>query len=190
VSEGRAVVLDACVLFPVPLRDILLRAAEAGLYRPRWSAEILEEVRRNLQVPSRLTEQQTQRLIDAMRAHFPEAEVANYERHLDRLSNHPKDRHVLAAAVESGAPVIVTNNLRHFRRAALSPHGVEAQSPNRFLVDLFDEQPALLVQIVTEQAAALRNPTTTVTDLLDRLERSVPGFARRCAKALPREQDP
>jgi hypothetical protein len=182
-------VLDACVLFPAPLRDTLLRAAEAGLYRPRWSAEILEEVRRNLLDQGGLTEQQTQRLIGAMRTHFPDAEVANYARHLDRLTNHPKDRHVLAAAIEADAPLIVTDNLRHVRRAALAPHRVEAQSPDHFLVDLFDERPALLLQIVTQQAAALRNPTTTVAELLDRLERSVPRFARRSVKALQSEPD-
>jgi hypothetical protein len=42
------VVLDACVLFPASIRDTLLRAADAGLYRVYWSELILEEVRRNL----------------------------------------------------------------------------------------------------------------------------------------------
>jgi hypothetical protein len=36
-------VLDASVLYPLPLRDTLLRVAEAGLYEPCWSERILEE---------------------------------------------------------------------------------------------------------------------------------------------------
>jgi len=40
-----AVVLDACVLVPMPLCDTLLRLAEEpAMYRPMWSEEILQEV--------------------------------------------------------------------------------------------------------------------------------------------------
>lgn len=36
--------LDACVLYPPTLRDLLLRLGERRLHRPLWSVEILEEV--------------------------------------------------------------------------------------------------------------------------------------------------
>jgi hypothetical protein len=43
------VVLDACVLIPMPLADTLLRMAEAPrLYPPKWSHMIMDEVTRNL----------------------------------------------------------------------------------------------------------------------------------------------
>ena len=42
------VLLDANVLFPFSLRDTLLRAAAAGLYRLRWPSRILDETTRNL----------------------------------------------------------------------------------------------------------------------------------------------
>lgn len=42
------VVLDANVLFPFTLRDTLLRAAAAGFYQVRWTAQILDEMQRNL----------------------------------------------------------------------------------------------------------------------------------------------
>jgi hypothetical protein len=41
-SSRFPVVLDSCVLYPMYLRDTLLRAAEAGLYRVHWSQEILD----------------------------------------------------------------------------------------------------------------------------------------------------
>jgi hypothetical protein len=45
---GFQAVLDANVLLPAPLRDTLLRLAEAELYVPRWSERILDEVAKNL----------------------------------------------------------------------------------------------------------------------------------------------
>jgi hypothetical protein len=42
------VVLDTCVIYPAHLRDTLLRQAERGLYRALWSADILDELHRNL----------------------------------------------------------------------------------------------------------------------------------------------
>lgn len=40
--------LDTCSIFPAYLCDTLLRLAEAGTYRPLWSAGVLEELQRNL----------------------------------------------------------------------------------------------------------------------------------------------
>jgi hypothetical protein len=37
------VVLDACVLHPAPLRDLLIRLDLAGMVRARWSERIMEE---------------------------------------------------------------------------------------------------------------------------------------------------
>ena len=37
------IVIDACVLYPTVMREVVLGAAEAGLFAPRWSARILEE---------------------------------------------------------------------------------------------------------------------------------------------------
>ena len=43
-----AAVLDACVLYPVSLRDTLLNVAEAGLFLVLWTEEILTETARNI----------------------------------------------------------------------------------------------------------------------------------------------
>lgn len=42
------VIYDACVLYPAPLRDLLIRVAQAGLVRARWTDAILDEVFRNI----------------------------------------------------------------------------------------------------------------------------------------------
>ncbi len=171
------VVLDACVLFPAPLRDTLLRAASAGLYRMQWTNDILEEVRRNLVSDLNIPEEKAQRLIDTMHKYFPEALITHHTPLINAMPNDPKDRHVLAAAVACQAQVIVTQNLRHFSHEVLSPFEVEAQSPDEFLTHLFYLYPERMMEIIAEQAADLHNPSYTVQEVLNILVYHAPKFA-------------
>jgi hypothetical protein len=66
---------------------------------------------------------------------------------------------------------------RDFPDAALHQYGLEAQSPDEFLLHLLDLEPELMVRIVTQQAADLRNPAKTLDDVLDELALHAPGFA-------------
>lgn len=178
-----AAVLDACVLIPVTLCDVLLRAADSGLYVPLWSDQILDEMERNL-VEQHLTDAQgARRRAAAMRAAFPDATVSGYERLINSMPNHPKDRHVLAVAVAAEASAIVTFNLRHFPQDALRPLRVQAQSPDEFLTNLLSAEPEVMVQLIREQAAFLRRPPSTSDDVLDRLARHARRFAA-LARAL------
>jgi predicted nucleic acid-binding protein len=127
-----AAVLDANVLYPLPLRDTLLRIAETELYDPYWSERILDEVVRNLVHDGRTTGEQAGRLSAAMRAAFdgaavPEHAIARLE---PAMPNHPNDRHVLAAAVASDAQAIVTLNLKHFVPEACEPFAIEPMHPD------------------------------------------------------------
>ncbi|MEU1603496.1 PIN domain-containing protein [Micromonospora matsumotoense] len=115
--------MDANVLIPNALCDFLLRLAEEDLYQPRWSPDILAEVRRHVPVPAAAID----RRIAFMNAAFEDALVTGYETLIDQMSNDPKDRHVLAAAVATGADSIITCNLRDFPLAACEPHGVVAE---------------------------------------------------------------
>ncbi len=119
------------------LCDTLLRPTSLGLYRAHWSDLILEEVERNLgtilQDPTA-----AHRRVAAMRTAFTRATVTGFEPLIERMPNQAKYRHVLAAAVVSGAEVIVTFNLRHFRTSGTSQSRIQAQHPDDFLSDLFD----------------------------------------------------
>lgn len=173
-------ILDANVLYTAGPRDTLLRAAERGLYRPHWSGMILDEVKRNLierftKLGNPTPEDSAQYLLDEMEAHFPEAQVENFEALIPVMTNDAKDRHVLAAAIVGKAQVIVTNNLRDFPIAALQPYQVEAQSPDTFLTNLFGLYPQDLRCILTEQGQDLRIPRT-LEQMLDSLAPQVPGF--------------
>src|SRR3954447_5092875 len=121
--------LDTCVLYPAYLCDTLLRLAEAAAYRPLWSAEVFAELRRNLIDRGIATERIDHRLRQ-MSGSFPDALVTGYESLIDGMTNHPKDRHVLAAAVRANAEVIVTFNLSDFPPPALKPYDVAAIHPD------------------------------------------------------------
>jgi predicted nucleic acid-binding protein len=168
--------LDACVLYPASLRDTLLRAASADLYRPQWSAQILDEVVRHLRADRGISDQQAQHLVAALREHFAEAETAGYERLIPSLTCHEKDRHVLAAAVRSHAQIIVTFNLKDFLAASLEPFGIAAQHPDAFLTHLFHLAPDTMVTLIYEQATALRNPPASIDRVLETLEQHAPVY--------------
>ncbi len=182
VVTVKTVVLDACVLYPAVLCDTLLQLAEAERFLPRWTETILQELSRALE--ERIGRAKTDYRIGMMRATFPEAEVAGYESLIPAMANHPKDRHVLAAAVACGASVIVTDNLGDFPDAATIPHGVVVQSPDRFLSDLYADDPASVERVLAQQAAANRFPPRTVPELLASLALSAPTTAARIAARL------
>lgn len=167
------VVLDANVLYPFSLRDTLLRAAEAGLYQVYWSDEIMEETRRNLVASAGVSEEQAERLISLMKTAFPEALVTGHAALVESMENHPKDRHVAAAASKAGAQVIVTMNLKDFIPL---PAGIEARSPDDFLCSLLELDPETMVALLRAQAAALRSPPVPLEKLLAGLAKTVPGF--------------
>ena len=167
------VVLDANVLFPFTLRDTLLRAASEGFYQLRWSSQILDEMTRNLASSGTMSDEKASRLRAIMENEFPEAEVTGYEHLVAAMKNHEKDRHVVAAAVRAGAQVITTSNLKDF---ADLPEGIEAQSPDVFLCNLFNLDPDSFVELLREQAADLVNPPMAFHELLDRLGRVVPAL--------------
>jgi hypothetical protein len=95
---------------------------------------------------------------------------------IDDMENHPKDRHVVAAARKAGAQVIVTQNLKDF---VPLPAGVEALSPDDFLCGLLDIDSASMVELLRSQAAALRNPPVPLDRLLAGLAKTVPHFIKR-----------
>lgn len=171
-------VLDACVLFPMPLRDTLLRIAEKGLYRLHFSQEILDETTRNLVKKRSMTQEQAAKYQECMKQFFPESIVEDYESLILLMTNAPKDRHVLAAAVKIKADVIVTSNLKDFPAKSLQPFEIKALHPDQFLIDLFSNYEIdIAVDILKQQAEDLKNPPMTLKELIERLSRQVPEFA-------------
>lgn len=168
------VVLDACVLIPMPLADTLLRMAEAPrLYLPRWTQTIMDEVTRNLIAKWEMPADKAQRREQEIRRHFPEAWVEGFEPLIEAMTNDPGDRHVLAAAVRSHSDLIVTYNRRHYPPESMQTWEIEVEGPSAFLRGLYDLDAGLFVTKLHEQAGAIGVP---LQRLLRSLAKNVPGF--------------
>lgn len=167
------VVLDACVLYPSFLRDLLIRLGLTGLYQPKWSAIIEDEWQRNLLADrTDLTLEQVQRTATLMNKAVPDAMITGFEPLIDSIVlPDVDDRHVVAAAVRSNAEIIVTLNLKDFPTPALDTFGIEALHPDDFIMDLFDLNSALVLSAVSMQRSNLRKPPISVDDYLAALLR-------------------
>jgi len=125
--------LDTCVLWPSLQRDFLLSLAVEGLYRPIWSAAILDECE--------------------MRRAFDDAEVAGGEG-LDGTYGlpDPDDEHVVAAAVVGGAGAIITLNLRDFPKTNI-PAAIQVLSPRTFAANTVELRPTRALAAIHAIAA-------------------------------------
>jgi predicted nucleic acid-binding protein len=170
------VILDTCVLAPMPLCDTLLRLAEEpAFYLPFWSEATLTELQ-NVMITRGYTPQQAERRRKALEEAFPEALVSDSGLH-PNLPCHPKDYHVLEAAIVSGADGIVTENLRDFQVQDIEQRfGIEIVKSDQFLVNQFDLNPDCVVEKLNAQATAISD---SVQNLLTRLEKVAPDFAER-----------
>jgi hypothetical protein len=165
------VVLDANVLFPFTLRDTLLRAAAAGFYQVRWSSRILDEMTRNLVGTRTMPEDRVRRLRAIIEREFPEAEVTGYEHLIGRDAERSEGSARRCRRRESGRAGNRHGKSEGFR---VLPAGIEVQSPDEFLCNLFDLDPNGFEELLREQATDLVKPPTTFEELLERLVRVVP----------------
>jgi predicted nucleic acid-binding protein len=163
---------DACVLYPAPLRDLLMHLALTDLFRAKWTNAIHEEWLRNvLQDRPDLTRVQLERTRDLMNAHVRDCLVTDYEDLIPTLIlPDPDDRHVLAAAVRGRADVIVTYNLKDFPADMLALHSIVAQHPDEFIKHLLNLDEGAVCAAVKRQREFLRNPPKSVEELLATFE--------------------
>ncbi len=164
------VVYDACVLYPAPLRDLLLELAISELFAAKWTDTIHDEWIRNLS-KSRpdLREKilHTRRLMDKA---VPDSLVDNYEPLIEGLElPYPDDRHVLAAAIKCNAQIIVTINLKDFPAESLDPYGIEAMHPDEFIEHQFGLSPGEVIAAAKRIRKRLQNPERSAEEYLETL---------------------
>lgn len=167
------VVLDACVLYPAPLCDLLMQLAAADVFRARWTDQIHDEWMRNL-LTNRpdLTRTMLENVRDLMNLHARDSLVSGYEMLIPLIEGCPDrdDRHVIAAAYHAQADAIVTFNLKDFPVAVLQPYGLESIHPDDFLHSQLDLDLARVLEAVRICRIRLKNPPKSVVDYLDVLE--------------------
>ena len=167
------VILDANVLVPVYLRDLLLQLAYGEVFRARWTPHVCDEVRRTLVGP-RFSQpaDRVDRLIKLMHENVLQPMVYGYEPLIDGLSLPDlDDRHVLAAAIASEADTVVTYNLKHFPDAALAEHGVAAIHPDEFLASQIALRPGAALKAAQTILDRMRSPKLRKAEILDRYRR-------------------
>lgn len=170
--NGFTVLIDACVLYPAPLRDLVMHLALVDLFRAKWTNQIHEEWIRNVlaQRPD-LTRDKLDRTRALMDAHTRDALVTGYEPLIDGLTlPDPDDRHVLAAAIRCGADLILTFNLKDFPADALAPFGLEAQHPDTFLLHQLSLEQSKVLVALKRQRESLKNPPRKSLEFLETLE--------------------
>lgn len=163
---------DANVLYPAELRNFLMHLALIGVFGARWSADVHEEwIRSLLSNRPDLTRDKLERTRQLMDKAAPDALVTGYEHLIAGLAlTDPNDRHVLAAAIQAGASIIVTCNLGDFPPQILEEFDIEAQHPDEFVLRLLDLAPSLVIEAAENHRKSLKNPSKTVKEYIAALE--------------------
>ncbi|RDC72437.1 PIN domain-containing protein [Rhodovulum sp. 12E13] len=182
LPERPRAVLDACVLYPTVMREVLLAVARAGLFAPLWSARLLEEWALAAARRGTLEEAQARGEIAATRATFPLAEAPPVQGTGERLwLPDPGDIHVLATAVATSADGIVTLNARDFPRGTLAEEGLARWDPDAFLMALWLRAPDSVAQAAESVRAEAERLDTAPAELRALLKKA---RLPRLAKAL------
>ncbi len=165
-------VLDACVLYPAPVRDLLLSLAHADLYHAKWSDDIQSEWVNNLLANrSDLSRTQLDNTRQLMARAIPDGRVENYAFLIPTLTlPDPDDRHVLAAAIKCNADAIVTTNLKDFPASTLDQYCIEAQHPDDFVMNQIELSERLALEAIKAMRKRLQNPPKTAIELIATIE--------------------
>lgn len=181
LADRFVVLLDANVLYPFRKRDVLLRFYEAGLFRARWTDEIISEWTQSLLKKRPDLKRSIAAQQEKLSAVFPEALVAGYE-HLKSGLKLPDngDLHVLAAAIQCGAQHIITDNVRDFPASALEVYSIEAIEADEFLAGTFDLYTAEAMTVLRELRKHYSKPPFSPSEfVLDLTAKGMPKLAAR-----------
>lgn len=156
-------VLDANVVYPAPIRDLLLNLAALEIFSPKWSEIIHEEWIRNLLVNrADLSRSKLNRTVKLMNSAFPDAEVHGFEQLIEDLELPDlDDRHVLAVAIHSEVDAIITFNQKDFPSKALKKFNIEVYTPDKFVNLIYELSPQIFQRAFNNQLASLNNPPMT-----------------------------
>jgi predicted nucleic acid-binding protein len=162
-----AVLFDACVLYPAPLRDSLMRLANCDLFKAYWTDTIHDEWINALVREGKYPRETLERVRNLMDSHVPDARVEGYECLIEGLTlPDPDDRHVLAAAIKCKADAIVTFNQKDFPANDLKAFQIEIIHPDDFICYQIDMAPAICCKAFKDQRNALKKPSMTVDEFL------------------------
>lgn len=126
-------------MYPFRTRDVLFTFAQQGLFRARFTEQIIGEWTNSLIRNKPDFEKSVLEQAEAVRNVFQECFVTGYEPLIEGLVlPDENDRHVLAAAIKCSAQIIVTENLKDFPPEVLEEHDIEVLGADDVLANTFD----------------------------------------------------
>jgi hypothetical protein len=143
----------------------MLSLAHARLFEPHWSEQVLDEVRRNR--PDGVPQGRIDSRFAQMNKIFPAALTSGFEPLMPQMQADEKDKHVLAAAVQSGADVLVTENVKDFHPPTSGQYAMPVERTSAFLSRLLEESPDQVVEAMNKMVARNRREPTTMPELLN-----------------------
>lgn len=159
-ADRFTVILDTDVLVGALIRNIILTFAEAGFFRPRWSeTTICREFEPAVIKAAKLTPEKAAYQRERIEEAFPEGMIVEDPALVDSLTlPDPNDRHVFAAAIQTKATLIVTQNLKDYPQDALGAHQIEPISADGFIADCIDLAGAEAIAALRELRERFRRP--------------------------------
>ncbi|MEV6259523.1 PIN domain-containing protein [Streptomyces sp. NPDC051784] len=180
------VFVDANVLFPFSVMDVMLALTEDSIHEIVWSERLLAEWERVIVREGRRSAGSAAAVVQAVRRFFADCEIeaAAYGHLVDEMpGDDPDDRHHAAAAVAAGAEALITWNLADFPAGDLAERGVRVIDPDSYLCGLYRDLPQEVVDTVVRLVGEKRNPPVTIADAIARLAKAgLPGFADLLAR--------
>ncbi|WP_299282124.1 RSP_2648 family PIN domain-containing protein [uncultured Tateyamaria sp.] len=151
------ILIDANVLYPTVMREVVLGVARAGLFTPQWSPRILEEWARAAAKLGPEGAAQARSEVAMLNAAWPGAEV----RHPPELENRlwlpdPNDVHVLASAIAGSSDAIMTVNAKDFPCHILTEEGLVRVDPDSYLQGCVEANPDRVVPVAHAVLAEAR----------------------------------
>ena len=173
MQSNFTVIYDACVLYPAPLRDLLMHLALTDLYRARWTDMIHDEWTQNLlQRRPDIRQEDLARTRRLMNNNVRDALISGFDHLIGAIQlPDPDDRHVLAAAIHGGCSAIITFNGKDFPEDVLEQYNLEAIDPDDFISDLLDLNAGKVLEAAANHRRSLKRPSMTADQYLDMLLR-------------------
>jgi predicted nucleic acid-binding protein len=156
--------LDANVLYPAPIRDVLLQLAFEHFFQAKWTTHIQNEwIEALMRHEPQRDRSALERTRDLMNTAVPDAHIYNYDQLVSCLDLPDKDdRHVLAAAIVGRCDVIVTQNLKDFPEQSVDIYHISVQHPDDFLLGFLIQSPGKFSSAIRKVRRRLKNPPYSV----------------------------
>ena len=172
-SAKYTAILDANVLYPNTLRNLLLSLASDGIYHVKWTTEITQEWSRNLVADRPDIASKIDRLVELVNLSVQDCLVEGYEYIIPTIELPDlNDRHVVAAAVVGHADSIVTFNLKDFPAELIDKFGVDVQHPDDFLMNQLQLRQFDALEVMRKVRGRYRNPQLSAKEFIELVSRN------------------